>query len=237
MRRAFLRRRRTLAGIFLFLALEPWAFAQFSWQVGVKGGIPLTDALVTSSRFLSIDQLRPSDIFFSNTKRYTVGPSVELGLPRRLAVEFDALYKRLDYNGMVVASVGPNQFGTRIQTIGTANSWEFPLLLKARSAGRQLKIFGDLGVSFHRVSASAQVTNFVFSTGTTTITKTGSPAELRDPFNAGFVLGGGLEFRVPFLRISPEVRYTHWGSKNFQESNGLLRTNWNQADFLLGITF
>jgi hypothetical protein len=62
-----------------------------AFRVGIKGGVPLTNfySTVSSSNFG----------FNSNTKRYVVGPSVELHLPFGLGVEFDALYRRVSYSG------------------------------------------------------------------------------------------------------------------------------------------
>ena len=53
----------------------------------------------------------------------------------------------------------------------------------------------------------------------------------------GVVLGGGLEIHVPLIRISPEIRFTHWNAKDLSDFTGLLRFNQNQAEFLVGITF
>ena len=38
--------------------------------------------------------------------------------------------------------------------------------------------------------------------------------------------------------MTPEFRYTRWGSENFRDPvAALLRTNKNQGDFILGLTF
>jgi hypothetical protein len=60
-------------------------------SLAIKGGIPLTQAFGTAN-FDSvvgvfIEQIR----YTSRDKRYTVGPAVEVSLPRGFAVEFDAL--------------------------------------------------------------------------------------------------------------------------------------------------
>ena len=47
----------------------------------------------------------------------------------------------------------------------------------------------------------------------------------------GFVIGGGIEFHLLLLKISPEVRYTRWASSDFAGANP------NQAAVLLGVTF
>ncbi len=57
------------------------------------------------------------------------------------------------------------------------------------------------------------------------------------PANAnsgGFAIGGGINVKFLILRISPEIRYTHWGQTAFNSFS--VSTN-NQADFLVGFTF
>jgi opacity protein-like surface antigen len=53
----------------------------------------------------------------------------------------------------------------------------------------------------------------------------------------GYAAGGGLDFKFLIIHIQPEVRYTGWGAKHFFDPSGLLNSNQNQAEFLLGITF
>src|SRR5690349_18200579 len=105
-----------MARALVFLLLTA-AGAPGQFSFGVKGGIPATDAFEASGGFRQ------------ESKRYTVGPTVELGLPLRLGVEFDALYKRLGYSD--TAEI----FGTRSYTSFRASSWEFPLILKYHLTG------------------------------------------------------------------------------------------------------
>jgi hypothetical protein len=59
-----------------------------SFEIGVKGGLPLTDAF--SSRSGAVVS------YASVTRRYVAGPTVEAGPPRLgLRVEADALYRRV----------------------------------------------------------------------------------------------------------------------------------------------
>jgi len=53
----------------------------------------------------------------------------------------------------------------------------------------------------------------------------------------GVAVGGGLDIRLAYLHLLPEIRYTRWNSGHFQNANDPLRWNQNQAEFLLGITF
>ena len=56
--------------------------------------------------------------------------------------------------------------------------------------------------------------------------------------DVGFTAGAGLAFKMGPVRLSPEFRYTRWGGENLRDPiNSLLRTNRNQGDFLIGLTF
>ena len=50
-------------------------------------------------------------------------------------------------------------------------------------------------------------------------------------------MGGGIELKLPLIRVSPELRYTRWDNKNFQSRSGLLNSTQNQLEFLVGFTF
>jgi hypothetical protein len=208
--------------VFLFAALtaSPQIFS-----VGVKGGVPLTDAFETATTgHLS---------YLSSTKRYTVGPTVEVRLPFRLSVEFDALYKRLDYDS---ASMGVDTF---VRSATTSNSWEFPLLAKWRLFGGPVRPFVDAGPTFNKLSGISQSIQTLVAPDHLFSSSSNRPSELQNTFRAGVAVGGGIEFGAHHFRISPEVRYTRWGTENFRSltSSDLLHSNDNQAEFLLGITF
>ena len=192
------------------------------FTVGIKGGVPITDAFHTA-RSGSLN-------FFSGADQYTVGPTIEIDLPVILAIEFDALYRRLNYGS---DSINP---GGTTATRVTGNAWEFPLLLKSRFATGLVRPYVATGASFRTLSDLKHVTSFINGPNRTT-SETDRPPELQRRFNAGFVIGGGLELNAGFLKISPELRYTRWGWDSFRDVGGLLRSNQDQALFLLGITF
>src|SRR5712692_8864542 len=99
--------------LFLLLLGAAAAVAQ-PFSFGVKAGVPLTD-------FLSTVQ-SPNFGYNSNTKRYIVGPTVELRLPFGLGIELDALYRRMDYTST------SNFIDAFTSGSTTGNAWEFPLL-------------------------------------------------------------------------------------------------------------
>ena len=192
--------------------------------LGIKGGLPLTDAFNTA--------LGPSTSYTSETNRYIIGPQIELRLPAGLSIELDALYTKLNFSSVRSAA------GSVVNATTEADGWEFPLLLKykfggANAVAASVRPFVTTGASFRRLTNITQIQDFI--TGSTT---TSNPSELQDKSGTGFVIGGGLEIRALFLRISPEVRFTRWGTANFREGlANLLETNRNQAQFLVGFGF
>jgi opacity protein-like surface antigen len=196
-------------------------------SVGVKGGVPLTDF------FTAVNSGNAGLLnFTSGTNRYIIGPTVQLNLPAGLAVEFDALYRHFNFNATSsLVDVFTNNRAT-------GNAWEFPLLAKYRFPTPVVKPFVDAGVAFDTLSGLKEtvVTTLVPNRQTTTTT-TSNPRELKNSTTTGFVIGFGADIHAVFVHISPEIRYTRWGSAHFAIPNGSLLSNQNQAEFLVGITF
>ena len=80
----------------LMLVVPPSAFAQHI-SVGIKAGVPLTDVVESESSAL---------LYQAQTKRYTIGPVVDIGLPLGFGVEFGAMYKRFDQKSIAVTTTG-----------------------------------------------------------------------------------------------------------------------------------
>ena len=139
--------------------------------------------------------------------RYTVGPYVELRLPARMAVEVEALYRSYDFLGSdpLSASVG-----------ASASSWEFPVLIKHRFAAGPVRPYFDAGVSFSRLSDIRLQT-------------------LNHRSNYGVVIGGGLEFNLFLIKVSPEVRYTGWVLRNLDAAS--VQSKRSQVSILFGFGF
>jgi opacity protein-like surface antigen len=189
-------------------------------SIGVKGGVPITDA------FNAVQGNSAS--YVTNTHRYLVGPTGEVHLPLGFSIEVDALYKRLGYQYQAFPATGT----VTSQTV--ANSWEFPLLIKWAFPGGPIRPFVDAGASFRHISGVHQIQEIFGQSNTST----DNPVEFHKSTDEGFVFGGGIEFKIGHLRISPELRYTRWGGENFRDPvQAFLRTNRNQGDFLLGFTF
>ena len=208
--------RKTLSVFFVVCAS---ALAQ-PIGAGLKLGLPLTDAFEVGSA--------ANRSYASKTKRWIIGPQFELRLPAGFAIEFDALYTQLNFSS--VSGVA----GSVVNAVTDADSWEFPLLLKYKFGGANavagsVRPFVSAGASFRRITDVTTVGDFI--TGNNT-------PELQDRNSTGFVVGGGVEIRALFIRVSPEFRFTRWGVENFRSGlGGLLDTNVNQGQFLVGISF
>lgn len=202
--------------VFVLLLAPVSVFAQL-FSGGIKAGVPLTD-------FVNSVQTGAFN-YTSQTQRYIVGGTAELHLPLGFAVEFDALYRRLHYAG------SGNLVDVFATSKTTANNWEFPLLLKYRFHFPVVRPYLDGGVAWDTLTGLKQ-----------TITEV-SPIPLQSSAGTnktttmGFVLGAGVDIHAIFVHISPEIRFTRWGSQQISDVAGLVHSNQNQAEFLVGFTF
>ena len=170
----------------------------------------------------------------SATRRYTVGPMVELRLPHGFELEFDVLYSRLGFADLTKSVALIFDYANT-----SANSWSFPVLAKYRlPALRVVRPYIEVGPSFRTVSGVSVSTTRIIEFGggfASGPTHSSSDSHLNNRSNAGVAAGLGIQVRLAFLRISPEVRYTRW--KADQQPDPCLYANQNQVEVLLGITF
>jgi hypothetical protein len=176
---------------------------------GVRGGVSLSRAFHFQE---------PYD---ATTNQYTMGPAVELHLPKRTGLAFDALYRRLHYHHTVGPLIGYPAVSFEV----AAGSWEFSILLKHRLTSGSARPYLGVGPTLNRIVGVTEYVNGV--------AQGDSPAELLRRSSAGIVFAAGVELRGR-VKISPEIRYGRRFSENF---GYVLRSNRNQLDFIFGITF
>ncbi|MBV9759611.1 MAG: PorT family protein [Acidobacteriaceae bacterium] len=201
------------AGLFFLVAGA--ACAQFPLSVGVKGGVALTDAFDnTNSSYINpgvslvTSQIAIHD--YSPSKDYLVGPFVELRLPFGLGVEADALYRKLDFAIVQSGDTTPFRFYD--------STWEFPILAKYRFKLPVARPYVDAGPSFRHTQGAIDADTLS---------------------HHGFAAGAGIEINaLRLLHISPEIRYTRWGSDSLSGNFiGPPHSDRNQVEFLVGISF
>jgi len=217
-----------MRSLLLLLLAAGGALAQ-PFSAGLKLGVPLTDFLNTAeSGSLS---------YSSVPNRYIIGVEGELRLPFGLGVELDVLYRHLNYSS--TASV-PNPL-TGVPTVTTtgttSNDWEFPLVAKYKFKAPLVRPYVEAGVAWDTLQGLTQGVKTAVGGIVGSSSSTSSPPELANSTTRGFVLGGGIDIHALLIHISPEIRYTRWGAKQFFQVNGLLSSNQNQAEFLVGVTF
>lgn len=202
---------RKLRCLVLFLFTCPASAQLFS--AGVKGGVPLTDFFTT----VQVQEVS----FTTNTNRYIIGPTAELHLPFGLGVEVDALYRHMSYTSLIAHNFGP---GSSNSSTFNSGRWEFPLLLKYRFKASLAHPFVDAGIAWDTLSGISESAGPIGS------------SVGKNNTTAGFVAGVGADIHL-VIHIMPEIRYTRWGSPQVVDGTMLLKSNQNQAEFLLGITF
>jgi hypothetical protein len=165
--------------------------------------------------------------YTSPNQRYIIGGMAELHLPFGLGVEFDALYRHLEYH------VSGNLVDVFVTGKTTASNWEFPLVLKYRFPFPVARPYVESGIAWNALSGVSQT----FSSAGPVSGTSNNPLAVNRTFTEGWVLGAGVDIHAIFLHISPELRYTRWFSAPVTDFGGLLQASQNQAEFLVGITF
>lgn len=131
------------------------SFAGQFLSVGVKGGVPFTDAF-------SGDTYGTSPNIFSSAPGdtgYIIGAMGEVHLILGLSVEADALYRPLD---LTTRAEVPN---ATLAADHSYSSWEFPILGKWRFPFPLVKPYVEAGPSFRTVGGQAG--NYLSNSGFT----------------------------------------------------------------------
>ncbi len=201
------------------------AFPQ-SFSVGFKFGARLTDDLYTHNSGI-----------VSESKRYAVGPTAEFKVWRRLGIEIDALYRRVGTSEFYADILGDLSWSR-----DRSNSWEFPILAKYRFVQRLPGPYVSGGYAFRHIRGSGTGVSFCcfnpYGPSNPIITTGSYTPDYEN--STGLVVGGGMEFRLLRLRVSPEFRYTRWTSASRVSVGSFgysVNSAQNQEEILFGITW
>lgn len=204
-----------------FLSLAAAAFCQRP-SFGIKLGAPATDAFRSQSW--------RGGRYHADSGRYVIGPAFELRLPLRFSVGLDLLRRSLKYRSEAE--------GWDLTTTGDA--WYFPLFAKYRLTDSWVAPYLAGGFAFERLSGLKQVGSIISGAlpRRETPVNTDQPNELAHRSAYGYLLGVGLEGRLPVFRVCPEIRYTRWRRDTFYSAGGAFPVSRrNQLEVLVGIMF
>jgi hypothetical protein len=212
----------SFGSLFSLMLLAGPVFGQ-AFSFGAKGGVPLTDAFATTGG--------GATTYTSVTRRYTVGPEAEIGLPvLGLRVEVDALYRRIGWDG----SRAGTSFLDAFQSTARVGAWDFDALLKRRFGVAGIHPYVGAGAAFRRFFTTRE--NYIFPGPPPNFLTKQMIDEAPHKNIAGLVFSAGVEFGGA-VRIAPEVRYTRWLMNNIISGYPGLATEANQAEILLLIAF
>ena len=202
----------------LLLSLAALPLVAQNISVGVRGGLPLTDA---------ISSVRTANFSFTSERpRYAVGPTFEVRLPLGLGFHVDALYRRITVSGTnssAGAAPGTNSFAF----------WQFPVMLKLRLGAGPYRPFVSAGPSFSKLTGVGNAASCVVSLG-----GSGCAGRVLKQSGTGVAFGTGLDLALPVVRIAPEIRYTRLGANLFEGAGAAtLASQRNQLEILIGVTF
>jgi len=189
---------------------------------GFKAGVPASDAF----RSQSWRAWR----YHADSGRYVLGPAFELRLPLRLSAGLDFLHRSVKYRWE----------GEGFNQATSGNAWYFPVWLKYRLTDGWVAPYLAGGLALERLSGLKQVGTIVSGTlpRQESPFQTDRPDELVRRSAYGYLLGFGLEGRLPGFRLAPELRYTRWQQDTFVSApTGGPVSNRNQVEVLLGIMF
>jgi hypothetical protein len=166
--------------------------------------------------------------------RWTGGPTVELHLPYRFSIEFDALYLTTRATDSFQFQFGPNVNPLAFTNRRETSEWNFPLMLKYRFHVGSVRPFLTAGYYWLRESnEESSLYHCLGPQGSCIPSDSPFPQPLggQRSYTAtvkGVVGGAGIEFRTKHVMISPEVRFS-------RPTNGTPRDNRFTA--LVGFTF
>jgi hypothetical protein len=170
----------------------------------------------------------PFQLAASNSRRYVVGPMIELGLPFHFAFEADALYSRLGNTFYIPLIANESD----IRTI--ANSWTFPLLLKYPLPERRIRPFVSAGIAPRHAGGSIHSIHYGYSPGDVSFFSADWHAH-----DHALVFAGGIDVAFGHVRISPQLRYLRWNAPSppspYQTAYYLQPGRNNEAQLLVGI--
>jgi hypothetical protein len=196
-------------------------------SAGIKIGVPLTQVAETG---IPGNEMQ--------TKRYTIGPVVNVTLIRGLSVELSAMYKRIDQQATATTVLGyvvlsdedgyPILENQRVSTVG--KSWEFPIAAQYHFSLRSIRPYVEGGLSFNHLANIFSYPPFAPGVVGVTFEPTQNTVNRR-----GLVVGAGAAIKHHSIHLTPGIRLTRYPTRLYESTVPPYRTY--AVDFLVGFRF
>lgn len=187
-------------------------------------GLGLKGGVSLTDAFQNRTFVGPSEWFSSTTREYSDAKDYIIGPFAELRLPFG-------FGVEADALYRPLSFTIQQPTFSSStrfSTWEFPILAKYRFKFPIVRPYIDAGPSFRTTTDNTRYLS-----------------------NHGIAVGGGLDIKALFLHVSPEIRYTRWGSDSSAGTASIpagqsrlsyfgqpqASSNVNQVEFLVGISF
>jgi len=173
------------------------------------------------------------------------GIVLQLAVTERIAVAANVFYRRVEYEDTTVLLTGvdnPNTViddrqGTNLTDKTRAHYWDVPVLIRYYNLGRYEegnRWFFDLGATRRHVRGIRSTLGTQPPGGEMTTVGGAVTPRKRNLF--GGTAGFGVQLIDPVgVRVIPEVRYTKWMGRTFD--NRATRSNTHQLEFILSLSF
>ena len=156
--------------------------------------------------------------------RWTGGPTLELHLPYRFSLEFDALYRNNRTNYSAPFKFGPDVNPYNVSSLRKTDVWDFPLLVKYRFHAGSLRPFVSGGYFWsHESSEATTIYQCSGAQGSCLPAGYPGPAPSFGQYHSsgivrGLAAGVGVEFKTRYMTIAPEMRFNR-PTNNAQHEN------------------
>jgi hypothetical protein len=196
-------------------SMTPQVFPRWSsrWSIGVKGGVPFTDAFVYDETLNLSSSCGLFPCTNTAARDYLIGPMIGFEVRRNFSLEADALYSPLS-----LTTLGnPSPTGLVLfpsPSIQTFNAWQFSVVGIYKFPPAFARPYFEAGPT-----SRAATSPFGW-----------------DLSHAGITAGIGVESKIRWLHIAPEVRFVHWGHDS-AHAGYIYASRHNQAQFLVGFWY
>ena len=235
----------------LLAVLMLWATSASSQviSIGVKGGLPLGDAL--EGRTIDAQGIlgQCGECASGRTLPYLVGPSLEVYLTHSFTVSVDALYGRADYTHISTTFSTPTFVSSNTEK-HAVDHLEIPILLQYKfRSWHAIRPFVAGGASVRYVQDALLWRRYGLSNPSSALLSPREAVSLSVPrvsTDWGPAISVGARFGTGRFHPSIEYRYTHWNDQpiavtpldvGFQPLAGsvALRSTRNQSELIAGL--